>query len=188
MSSTMSSTTMSTLRAALSKVIVDHLDNDTDDKDLYTPLLDGLVEAAQQVIADMKAEHAIAIKKLVPSQKTKAVKTKTVKTTSNGGTKPANKYAYFVRYTAQFFSEDHPEVNGAQLCTPASNFANPGAACAKKYAASKDALDLEGKEMPLADLITTLKASFPNNMTVTGMVWGLLSKDFREQLAGSVTE
>ena len=177
-------------------VIAEHLDIPEDeDETLYAPLTDALTEAMKSVLQEMQNSHDAEIKKLqaVTKSKTDEIKVKAVKgkgktKTKSDGTKPANKYAWFVRWISRYNSDTHPEVNGEQLITPTSNFSNPGAQCAKKYTASKVELDVEGKEMPLGTLINTIKQQFDNNMTVTGMVWGLLAKDVREQLADSVAD
>ena len=178
----------------IDEAIAAHLDIPEDDEALYAPLADALTEAMKTLLKEMQTKHDAEIKTLLTKSnsddKIKAVKKgKGTKTkTKSDGTKTANRYALFVRLVSRYFSESHPEVTGEQVITPTTNFSNPGAECAKKYTASKEELDVEGKEMPLGTLINTIKHLFDNNMTVTGMVWGLLAKDVREQLADSVAD
>jgi len=180
----------------IADVIGEYLDIPEDENEtLYAPLTDALTEAMKTLLKEMQKKHDAEIKTLQATKSTdelkvvKAVKGKgkTTKTKSDGS-KPVNKYALFVRWMSWYNSDTHPEVNGEQLITPTSNFSNLGAACAKKYTASKVELAVEGKEMTLGTLINTIKHQFENNMTVTGMVWGLLAKDVREQLADSVAD
>jgi hypothetical protein len=96
--------------------------------------------------------------------------------------KRSNNYTKWVRIAAKIRKN---AINGDKQLTITSNFSNKGNSSATKYEEARESLDLEGKTMSLSETLDYLKENMPEkekDLTITAICWGLMSKDFREEM------
>jgi len=103
------------------------------------------------------------------------------KGTKKDGTKRNNTYTRWVRVASKIRKNKLP---GDQQVTVTANFSNNTTASATKYFAIQDDLELEGETMSIKDLLEHLKSSMQGekDLTLTAICWGLMPKEFRENL------
>lgn len=124
-------------------------------------------------------ELAAAIEKSAPKVSKPSTKG------GKGGAKRNNTYTQWVRVASNIRKGN---VDGNKEVTVGSHFSNPSAAAASKYDAMKDDLELDGETMTVDELLTRLKESLPGekDLTLTAIAWGLMPKDFRDNLVAEL--
>jgi hypothetical protein len=138
----------------------------SDYDDLIAHISVNVQNHAKELVANLEAAR--------PKVSNKATGKKT-------GAKRKNTYTQWVRVASRIRKG---EIKGDKVVTVGANFRDKSTASATKYFDMKDDLELEGKDIPVEELLAHLKESMPDekDLTLTAICWGLMPPAFRDTL------
>ena len=93
-----------------------------------------------------------------------------------------NPYAKWVSGISKIRKGEHEGLDEIEV---GCYFKNESSTSAKKYLNERSSLGLDGQNMTVKDLISTLKEAFPDekDMTINAISWGLVSEERRREIA-----